>query len=54
MSEEQKTVQKCIPHFAIRIINKLEGLVDEGVLSKEEFEQWVDPDLYKEISKIIQ
>ena len=47
-------MQKCIPHFAIRIINKLEGLVDEGVLSKEEFEQWVDPDLYKEISKIIQ
>ena len=30
-------VQKCIPHFAIRMINKLEGLVEEGVLTREEF-----------------
>lgn len=46
-------MQKCIPHFAIRMINKLEELVEEGVLTKEEFNQWVDPDLYKEIMKII-
>ena len=52
--EEQRTVQKCIPHFAIRMINKLEALRDEGVLTREEFVEWVDPDLYKEISKIIQ
>lgn len=36
------------------MINKLEALVEEGVLTREEFEQWVDPDLFKEISKIIQ
>lgn len=35
------------------MINKLEELVEEGVLTKEEFNQWVDPDLYKEIMKII-
>ena len=36
------------------MINKLEGLVEEGVLTREEFSKWVDPDLYKEIAKIIQ
>lgn len=41
-----------MPHFTIRMINKLEGLVEEGVLSSEEFERWVDPDMYKEIAKI--
>ena len=43
-----------MPHFTIRMINKLEGLVEEGVLSAEEFERWVDPDMYKEIAKITQ
>ena len=36
------------------MINKLESLVEEGVLTREEFDQWVDPSLYIEISKIIQ
>ena len=35
------------------MINKLEDLVDEGVLTSEEFTEWVDPDLYKEIAKIV-
>ena len=54
MQEEFRTIQKCIPHFTIRMINKLEGLVEEGVLTREDFSKWVDPDLYKEIAKIIQ
>ena len=37
-AEEQRIVQKCIPHFTIRMINKLEGLVEEGVLTRDEFE----------------
>ena len=51
--EEYRAIQKCIPHFAIRMINKLEALVEEGTLSKEEFANWVDPDMYREIVKII-
>ena len=47
-------MQRCLPHFTIRMIQKLESLVEEGVLSKQDFDKWVDPDLYKEISKIIQ
>lgn len=53
-NEEYRAIQKCMPHFAIRMINKLEALVDEGVLTREEFGEWVDPDLYKEIAKIVQ
>ena len=47
-------MQRCLPHFTIRMIQKLEAFVEDDVMSKEEFENWVDPDLYKEISKIIQ
>ena len=36
------------------MINKLENLVEEGIMSQEEFNSWVDPDFYTEISKIIQ
>jgi len=54
VGEEQRVVQRCMPHFAIRMLQKLESLKEEGVLSSEEFNLWVDGDLYKEISKIIQ
>ena len=52
--EEQKQVQILLPHFTIRMLQKLEALVEEGILTREDFDKWVDPDLYKEISKIIQ
>ena len=54
VEKELHQLQKCLPHFTIRMINKLEGLVEEGILSAEEFNEWVDPDMYAEISKIIQ
>ena len=47
-------LQRLLPHFTIRMIDKMEGLVQEGVFTMQEFNEWVDPDLYKEISKIIQ
>ena len=31
--EEQKTISKCLPHFAVRMLRKLEDLRDEGVFS---------------------
>jgi hypothetical protein len=51
--DELQKVEKCMPHFTIRLISKLEGLRDQGVLTEEELEDWVDPELYKDICSSI-
>ena len=42
-----------MPHFTIRLISKLEQLRDEGILTEEELDDWVDQDLYKDICSSI-
>ena len=33
VAEEQKIVQRYMPHFTIRMIQKLETLVEEGIMT---------------------
>ena len=51
---EQNYVQACLPHFTIRVVNKFEKLREEGIITDEEFKEWIDPDLFKQISTAIQ
>ena len=53
MNDEQQKVSKCLPHFTIRMIHKMEKMREEGIISKTEFKEWIDTDLYVHLAGII-
>jgi len=48
-----RVVQRCLPHLSIRLIYELEKLRDEGVIHPDDFSNWVETSLYKDINNAI-
>jgi hypothetical protein len=48
-----RVVYICQPHHSIRLIYELEKLRDEGIIHPDDFSNWADTSLYKDINNAI-